>query len=161
MTADPAREYDLIGYMCAITATVFTALNIVVMRKCKEVHFSVLVLNLSIWAFVISGSLSAYLGHILGDVRLPDGWLQWVLVMFVAICGLSGQMLVAKALTLEGAGKVAVTRSLDMVLAFLIQVFIFGDVPDWLSILGAVFVLICVMGMGLEAQIHRASAQIP
>lgn len=36
--------------------------------------------------------------------------------------GLAGQVLVARALGLEGAGKVAVTRSLDIILAFVLQV---------------------------------------
>ena len=94
------------GYTCALLATVFTAANIVVMRKCKDVHFSVVVLQLSAWSLVTSAGLLAYLGPRHGDIRLPHGLWQWGLVAMVAAFGLSGQLLVARALNMEGAGKV-------------------------------------------------------
>ncbi|XP_052126325.1 solute carrier family 35 member G1-like isoform X2 [Frankliniella occidentalis] len=156
-----AVTYDVVGYACALLATLFTAGNIVIMRKCKDVHFSVVVLTLSAWSLVLSGGLLAYMGPRQGDIRLPHGLWQWGLVAMVAAFGLSGQLLVARALSMEGAGKVAVTRSLDIVLAFAIQVLGFGEVPDWMSVTGAGLVLVCVLGMGLESQLHRAAARVP
>lgn len=155
------HSYDVVGYACALLATVFTAANIVIMRKCKDVHFSVVVLQLSAWSLVISAGLLAYLGPRRGDMSLPHGLWQWALVCMVAAFGLSGQLLVARALSVEGAGKVAVTRSLDIVLAFAIQVLAFGEVPDWMSVTGALLVLVCVLGMGMESQLHRAAARVP
>ncbi|XP_034250367.1 solute carrier family 35 member G1-like [Thrips palmi] len=160
-TATAGHSYDVVGYACALLATLFTAANIVIMRKCKDVHFSVVVLQLSLWSLLTSGSLLAYLGPRQGDIRLPHGLWQWALVGMVAAFGLSGQLLVAHALSLEGAGKVAVTRSLDIVLAFAIQVLGFGEVPDWMSVTGALLVLVCVLGMGMESQLHRAAARVP
>lgn len=71
----------------------------------------------------------------------------------MSILGLSGQVLVARALGMEGAGTVAVIRSLDIILAFILQVTVFGEVPDWMSGLGAAAVLLCVIGMTFEKQI--------
>ncbi|KAE8743724.1 hypothetical protein FOCC_FOCC009635 [Frankliniella occidentalis] len=133
-----AVTYDVVGYACALLATLFTAGNIVIMRKCKDVHFSVVVLTLSAWSLVLSGGLLAYMGPRQGDIRLPHGLWQWGLVAMVAV-----------------------TRSLDIVLAFAIQVLGFGEVPDWMSVTGAGLVLVCVLGMGLESQLHRAAARVP
>jgi len=116
-------DYNILGYAAAILATLFTAINIVVMRKCKEVHFSVAVFQFSFWSLVISGGLVIFFA----DYSFPDNTTDWVLVMAMATFGLSGQVLVAKALRLEGAGRVAVTRSLDIVLAFIMQITIFGE----------------------------------
>ena len=67
----------------------------------------------------------------------------------------------AKALGKEGAGRVAVTRSLDIVLAFILQVTVFGEVPDLLSVSGALLVLLSVLAMGLEEHILYWSSLVP
>ncbi|XP_069703729.1 solute carrier family 35 member G1-like [Periplaneta americana] len=158
-----AQEYDLFGYLCALGATLFTALNIVVMRKCKEVHFSVVVLQLSLWSLLVSSTVLATAGrkHHEKLLSAPHGPYEWGLAVLVSVLGLTGQVLVAKALGMEGAGRVAVTRSLDIVLAFVLQVFAFGEVPDLLSISGALLVLLCVMGMGMEEQILYLASLVP
>lgn len=100
-------SYNILGYVAAISGTVFTAFNIVVMRKCKDVHFSVVVFQFSFWSLVIS---SLILG-LFGEIDIPTNTLhEWILVVLVAIFGVSGQILVAIALSHEGAGRVAVTR---------------------------------------------------
>lgn len=72
-----------------------------------------------------------------------------------------GQILVARALGMEGAGKVAVIRSLDIILAFILQVLVFNELPDWMSGLGATAVLLCVTGMTFEPQIKELFNRIP
>lgn len=67
-------------------ATLFTALNIVIMRKCKDVHFSVVVLHLSLWSFVTAATLLAIFaiyGH--EEIVPPRGWHEWILTGFVSI----------------------------------------------------------------------------
>ena len=75
--------------------------------------------------------------------------------------GLSGQVLVARALGMEGAGTVAVIRSLDIILAFILQVTVFGEVPDWMSGLGATAVLLSVSLMTFEKQVKQIIDKIP
>lgn len=113
------ENYNVLGYVAALFGTVFTAMNIVVMRKCKDVHFSVVVFQFSFWSLVISSCI-LFAG---GTPSIPDQTpTQWMLIVLVAVFGLSGQILVAIALTHEGAGRVAVTRSMDIVLAYVLQV---------------------------------------
>lgn len=154
--------FDVIGYSCAVAATIFTALNMVVMRKCKDVHFSVVVLHLSLWTLALSLTLLLTLGHHQSlYALLRHTPFDWAMAAVVSALGLSGQVLVACALGHEGAGKVAVTRSLDIVLAFILQVLAFGEIPDWISILGASLVLLCVLGMGLESQVLHFASLVP
>ena len=50
----------------------------------------------------------------------------------------------------ESAGVVSVTRSMDIAVAYIIQVVWFGDIPLWTSILGALVVVMAVFTMSLE-----------
>lgn len=158
-----SQHYDVFGYLSALGATLFMALNIVVMRKCKDVHFAVVVLHLSLWSLVVS--VAVLLGlrqhHHQQLFSVPHGFHDWGLAVVVSALGLSGQVLVAKALGKEGAGRVAVTRSLDIVLAFILQITVFGEVPDLLSVSGALLVLLSVLAMGLEEHILYWSSLVP
>ncbi|CAG7828486.1 unnamed protein product [Allacma fusca] len=152
------ETYNLLGYAAALCGTLFTAINIVVMRKCKDVHFSVVVFQFSVWSLIISAAIL----FAIGELTVPSESIHdWILIFLVGIFGLSGQCLVAVALTHEGAGRVAVTRSLDIVLAYVLQVIIFSEVPSWSSIVGAFMVMVCVIGMGVEDIVHRLFTSLP
>lgn len=114
-----AETYNVLGYVAALCGTVFTAINIVVMRKCKDVHYSVVVFQFSFYSLLISSGIL----FLFGEWEFPNNSNQeWLLCILVAVFGVSGQILVAIALGHEGAGRVAVTRSLDIVLAYVLQV---------------------------------------
>lgn len=81
--------------------------------------------------------------------------------MTVAMTGLCGQVLVAKALQVEGAGKVSVTRSLDIILGYAIQIYFFKDVPTASSIAGAFLILVSIVCMGFEKEIYGVCDFIP
>ncbi|XP_059489920.1 solute carrier family 35 member G1-like [Neocloeon triangulifer] len=156
------EQYDGLGYLAAVCGALFTAINIVVMRRCKEVHYSILVLHFSIWSLLIAGILTQIHGPWTSGGHLYYASLvHWGLALLIGVTGLLGQVLLARALSMEGAGKVAVTRSLDIVLAFILQVAFWGEVPDWKGALGAVLVCVCVAAMGAEEQLTRAAATIP
>ena len=50
----------------------------------------------------------------------------------------------------ESAGVVSVTRSMDIAVAYIIQIVWFGDIPLWTSILGAFVVILAVFTMSME-----------
>ncbi|XP_058798046.1 solute carrier family 35 member G1-like [Phymastichus coffea] len=220
--------YDIPGYICAILATFFTAINLVVMRKCSDIHYSVIVLNLSAWT-IVSASLLFSIAPInptanpliepinqvtdqpiinvtdlpifpvtekplatiitenpvkattmytgvdivppwptnqpvlteLNSSIFPKDGFTWLMILLVSITGLMGQILVAKALKIEGASKVSVTRSLDMILAYIIQVFFFDEIPSTTSIVGALLIFFSVICMGFEKEIYSICDYIP
>ncbi|CAG5090837.1 Similar to SLC35G1: Solute carrier family 35 member G1 (Homo sapiens) [Cotesia congregata] len=156
------ESYDMMGYICAIAATFFTALNIVIMRKCSEIHYSVVVLNISMWILVSSILFFFFVSEAHQHIQaFPHDWVTWGLILLVAATGLCGQILVTKALKIEGAGKVSVTRSLDIILAYVIQVYFFGDIPNSTSIIGAVLILGAVITIGFEREIYGICDYIP
>ncbi|XP_063973878.1 solute carrier family 35 member G1 [Diachasmimorpha longicaudata] len=156
------QSYDVMGYIYALLATFFTALNIVVMRKCAEVHYAVLVLNLSVWILLSAIFFFFVISEAHHRIRaFPSDWQTWGLICLVAATGLCGQVLVTKALKIEGAGKVSVTRSLDIILAYIIQVYFFGEVPNSTSIIGAILILMSIMAMGFEKEIYGVCDFIP
>ncbi|XP_065336285.1 solute carrier family 35 member G1-like isoform X1 [Cloeon dipterum] len=160
---DPSMTYDVLGYSAAVLGAFLSAVNIVVMRKCKEVHFSVMVLYLSVGSLVISLSLSfaaegpwaAGMGGSLWSAPL----VEWAYASLVGVTGLLGQVLLVIALNLESAGKVAVTRSLDIVLAFILQICYWSDVPDIMGAVGSVLICMCVIAIGIEEQIAQLFPQ--
>ncbi|XP_012251404.1 solute carrier family 35 member G1-like [Athalia rosae] len=154
--------YDFMGYVYAILATLFTAMNIVVMRKCLDVHYSVIVFVLSVWT-LLTAVFFFYVASENHKLKydLPHDWWEWGQITAVALSGLSGQVLVAKALKIEGAGKVSVTRSLDIILAYIVQVYFFGEIPTSTSIIGALLVLVSVICMGFEKEIYGICDIIP
>lgn len=46
-------------------------------------------------------------------------------------------------------------------LIIIIQVLIFNEVPDWRSMMGAMMVMVCVIGMGVEDVVHRLLNKVP
>ena len=161
------QSYDLVGYISALLATLFTALNIVVMRKCSEVHYSVIVFNMSLWSFISSVIFFTCVPmyHTKDDfhdrLNFPNDWFSWEIIIMITITGLAGQILVANALKIEGAGKVSVTRSLDVILAYLIQIYFFDEIPSKTSIIGAILIVFSVICMGFEREIYGICDFIP
>ncbi|XP_003702680.2 solute carrier family 35 member G1 isoform X2 [Megachile rotundata] len=156
------EPYNLMGYVCAILATVFTALNIVIMRKCSEIHYSTIIFNLSWWSLVTAVFFYFTVSEHHEQIpKLPVDWITWSKILLVAVTGLSGQILVTNALKIEGAGKVSVTRSLDIILAYIVQVYFFGDRPTSTSIVGALLVIAAVVCMGFEKEIYGICDFIP
>ncbi|XP_012275281.1 solute carrier family 35 member G1 [Orussus abietinus] len=157
-----AESYDVMGYVCAILATLFTAVNIVAMRRCLHVDYAVIVLNLSMWTFVTAVLFYFTVSekHRF-NIQLLADYYTWIKVVLVAITGLTGQVLVAKSLKIESAGKVAVTRSLDIVLAYIVQICLFHEFPSYSNTLGAMLILFSVLCMGFERQIYRCCDFIP
>ncbi|XP_057331896.1 solute carrier family 35 member G1 [Microplitis mediator] len=157
-----AESYDVMGYICAILAALFTALNIVIMRKCSEIHYAVVVLNISMWILISSILFFFLISEAHQHIQaFPNDWITWSLILLVAATGLCGQVLVTKALKIEGAGKVSVTRSLDIILAYIIQIYFFGDIPNSTSIVGAILILGSVITMGFEREIYGICDYIP
>jgi drug/metabolite transporter (DMT)-like permease len=106
-----------------VLCAAFTAINIVLVRKCKDVHFSVILLHYSLWSLVFSlGLLLLDEPFTTGGSLLNADLTQWTWAVVMGVLGLAGNTLLVRALNLEGAGKVAVVRSLQIVMAFGLQV---------------------------------------
>lgn len=132
------------------------------MRKCLEIHFSTIIFNISWWSLITAISFFfLFSENHEQKLKLPVDWLTWGKILLVAFTGLCGQILVTNALKIEGAGKVSVTRSLDIILAYVVQVYCFGDQPSSTSIIGAFLIILSVVCMGFEKEIYNICDFIP
>ncbi len=62
---------------------------------------------------------------------------QWVYLIVVAACNLAAQYLMIRAYMMAAASILAPFSYFTLLWATLVGVFIFGSVPDWLTIIGA------------------------
>ncbi|EFN66933.1 hypothetical protein EAG_02438 [Camponotus floridanus] len=153
------KSYNFMGYLCAILATVFMAFNIVVMRKCSEIHYSILLLNLSFWSY--ASSIFFYFtvhNHNIYEVVFINSWFIWSKIILVALIDLYSQILMMKALKIEGASKVSITRSQVIILVYMIDMYTHGytnffynsKVPTLTILIGTILIIFSVIGMSFE-----------
>lgn len=137
---DVSRE--LYGLLYSMGATIVGSSVYIFVRKVKSCHNSVILFNFSIVAIAETSILTA----VSGQFKLPvTGMAPWLL-MTLAVLSFYGQLLLTKALQLEEASIVSVTRaSAEVVCAFLFQIFIFGQVPDMSAVIGSVLVTSSVL----------------
>ncbi|MEQ2175931.1 hypothetical protein GOODEAATRI_022771, partial [Goodea atripinnis] len=123
------------------------ACTIVVLRKMgKSVHY-----YLSVWYYAVIGLIECVIiVSILSEWKLPScGQDRWML-MLIAVLGITGQTFLIKALQIEKAGPVALTRTVDVVLAFFFQFIFFNRAPTWWSLGGALCVVLSTSGVALR-----------
>ncbi|GBM53153.1 Solute carrier family 35 member G1 [Araneus ventricosus] len=142
-------SYDsekIYGLLAAILSLFCLSSTILLTRKVKCVHYSILTFNYSWVAILEVASLTA----VFGNFQWQQCGIQQIYVLLLASFSYSGLTLVVMALQCEYAGPVSTVRAAsDIGLAFLWQIFIFHDAPDSYGIIGAVLVLISVILINL------------
>ncbi|XP_051925483.1 solute carrier family 35 member G1 [Hippocampus zosterae] len=135
------------GTIAAFAGAIGAACTMVVLRKIgKSVHY-----YLSVWYYAVIGFVECVITvSILGEWKIPScGQDRWML-MLIAVLGIAGQSFLTKALQLEKAGPVALTRTVDVVLAFFFQFVFLGRAPSWWSLGGALCIVLSTSGVALR-----------
>lgn len=70
--------------------------------------------------------------------------------MAIGLLGIAGQTFLTKALQIEKAGPVALMRTMDVVLAFILQFLFLNRKPTWLSLGGALCVISSTSGVAIR-----------
>ncbi|KAJ2663031.1 hypothetical protein IWW48_001550 [Coemansia sp. RSA 1200] len=83
-------------------------------------------------------------------VRVPHTAYEWTVMGSVGAFAFVGQALLNRGLQLAPTGPGMLMRNLDVVFAFLFGITLFGEVPDWISVAGAVIIVGCAVAMGLH-----------
>ncbi|XP_066549341.1 solute carrier family 35 member G1 [Amia ocellicauda] len=135
------------GTIAAFTGAVGAASTFVVLRKMgKSVHY-----YLSVWYYAVIGLIECVIAlFVIKEWNIPFcGWDRWVL-MLIGLLGIAGQTFLTKALQLEKAGPVALMRTIDVVLAFILQFLFLNRIPTWWSLGGAFCVISSTSGVALR-----------
>ncbi|KAJ1769268.1 hypothetical protein IW140_005077 [Coemansia sp. RSA 1813] len=147
------------GAAAALVGAMSGALAYCVVRKVgRGVHSMVHVVYFGFLSMV--GSTAAmYAGaQRTPPVRAPGSVYEWTVMGMVGAFAFFGQALLNRGLQLAPAGPGTLMRNMDVVFAFLFGITLFGEVPDWISVAGAVVIVGCTVAMGLHKWIaSRAS----
>ncbi|XP_076856808.1 solute carrier family 35 member G1 isoform X2 [Brachyhypopomus gauderio] len=135
------------GTVAAFTGAIMAACTMVILRKMgKNVHY-----YLSVWYYAVLGLIECIIILlVMQEWTMPScGWDRWNL-MAIGVLGIGGQMFLTKALQIEKAGPVALMRTMDVVLAFVLQFLFLSRKPTWWSVGGAMCVVSSTSGVALR-----------
>ncbi|KAJ1936359.1 hypothetical protein FBU59_005078 [Linderina macrospora] len=135
------------GAIAALIGAMAGALAYCVVRKVgRSVHAMVHVVYFGFLSFVGS-SIAMF---VFQNPRLPQTTYEWTVMGMVGTFAYLGQVLLNRGLQLAPAGPGTLMRNMDVVFAFLFGITLFDEVPDWISVLGAVVIVGCTIAMGLH-----------
>ncbi|RKO86602.1 hypothetical protein BDK51DRAFT_38498, partial [Blyttiomyces helicus] len=139
----------------ALAGAILSAIAYCLVRKIgKRVHFMVHVTYFGFMSIIISG-----VGTLIGGAAIPvSDWtpVQWVILSgvgvaaFIAQCFLNAVRVVhadpnfhlpSQGLQIAPAGPATLMRNLDIVFAFVFGLYIFNEVPQVTSVIGALIIL--------------------
>ena len=131
------KNQQMWGLVYSMAATLVGSAAYILVRKVKDVHSSVILMNFSVVAIVETSIITL----VLDGFKMPDcGVAPWLLVA-LAILSFYAQLLLTRALLMEEASVVSVTRSSsEVVCAFIFQIVFFKHIPEWTAIVGAALV---------------------
>ncbi|KAJ2442106.1 hypothetical protein GGF42_007069 [Coemansia sp. RSA 2424] len=99
---------------------------------------------------VLSMVGSGVLMFVVQSPRLPDTKWEWAMMGALGAFSFVGQVLLNRGLQLAPAGPATLMRNLDVAFAFVLGITLFGEIPDLVSVLGAVLIVACTVAMGLH-----------
>jgi drug/metabolite transporter (DMT)-like permease len=147
------------GTIIALVASLLLSLTYIIMRKLRKTSTAVIITVFSLesitFGILVLTMLSTVFhedaGQFAKGIGLPKTMRDAFLLCCNGICGCCGLLLMTVAMKIEEAGPMALVRSVDIVLAFLLQIaFLPDEVVHWTSLLGALLVCCSVLISGLR-----------
>ncbi|KAJ2852312.1 hypothetical protein IWW36_000455 [Coemansia brasiliensis] len=129
-----AEEGQLRGAVSALVGAMSGALAYCVVRRVgRAVHSMVHVVYFGFLSMVGS-SIAMFAWQ---EPRMPASSREWILMGMLGTFAFGGQVLLNRGLQLAPAGPGTLMRNLDVVFAFVFGISLFDEVPDWISVGGA------------------------
>ena len=135
--------YLLLGQVLAIVAAITSSITLINLRKLKSTPAAVVVFWFAT-SIVFFGSIALYMLGTFKPIDLTD-MLCTGLLCTIGLMSVLEQYFLTIALQHEDATTISVTRSFNIVLAFLWEVVIFDVTVTWTSIVGAILVSACIL----------------
>ncbi|XP_059095461.1 solute carrier family 35 member G1-like [Tigriopus californicus] len=150
------QTHHFVAASMAVIGTLLAAIGMVVTRALRDVNIFVV----SSWNGVIGSFPGFIISLCLGTFSIPS-WSSVGYLVALGVLSFIGQGLMTAAFRFEEAGIISLARKAeDIVLAFLIQILYFGDIPTILTLLGTVIITVCILISGFR-KILEKSAQTP
>ncbi|XP_059804034.1 solute carrier family 35 member G1 [Hypanus sabinus] len=135
------------GTVAAFGSALCAAMTLIVIRKMgKSVNYF-----LSIWYYSAVGSiLSMSAVSITREWSLPFCGMDRAFLILIGLLGIGGQVFLTKALQIERAAPVALIKTTEVVLAFILQYLFLNHSPTWWSLGGAICVTSGTSGVAFQ-----------
>ncbi|XP_076357561.1 solute carrier family 35 member G1-like isoform X2 [Tachypleus tridentatus] len=132
----------IIGSILAFGSCLAISVIMIAVRKLRSTNYATINLTFSILLIIVNSAILI----ITGDWSFPSCGKEGLLLSLMGVLVTFGQFFQTAALKLEEAGLISISRTFDIVIAFIFQVTLLDEEILWTSVLGAV--LIC-SGVGL------------
>ena len=134
--------YALVGIASALFAA---GASITIRYLSKKHHTYEIVFYFLFTAMLVSGYLMK------DEFVIPQG-IAWVYLIAIGLVSLIGQIFLTRAFTHENAAVVAVTRYIGLVFNVLWGVIFWLEIPDWMTVLGGVVIVVACITLSLKVQ---------
>ena len=146
------NTYYYIGAGIAGSGALISGFLNLAINYCRQVNSVVLLLWSGLGGLLVSSLAFTFDSN----ARFFDGRLaqvsseQWTAYFCMAGAGILSYFSMTRALQLIDPTLVAFVRSLEIVLAYLVQAFWMADIPEPSSVFGSSLVILCVILIGFE-----------
>ena len=150
--SESKSELYYIGAILGVLTAALDGLVNISINFCSEVHSLVL-----LWWSGLGGLIVSFItltfhsqAKILNLEFSEVSNQQWIAYVGMSLVGLLAYFCMTKSLQLIDPTVVSFIRSLEIIFAYIIQVVIMHEIPDYLAGIGAILVLICVGSIALQ-----------
>ena len=143
-------NYYSFGAVMAICCAVCGALCNVSINKCPNVHSVALVFLSGVAGAVISiiGCLLDTESQVIFNMEALS-LKTWSILVLISVIGVLAYFSMTESLKYITPTSLSVLRALEIVFAYACQIILLGQMPDWMSILGASLVMLSVIGIAM------------
>jgi len=140
-----------IGVILALSTAVIGSTANVIIAKCESVSSSVLVFYSGLGGVVVALACSFMDPHnrIVFDIASIT-YKEWIILVMLGSSGLIGYYSMTRSLQLIPPTTVAVLRALEIILAYIAQAAVMGEIPNILAVTGSTIVMFSVIAFALE-----------
>jgi len=143
-----------IGVILALSTAIIGSTANVIIAKCDSVSSSVMVFYSGLGGVVLALACSFMdpSNRIVFDIT-SISYDEWLILFMLGCSGLIGYYSMTRSLQLIPPTTVAVLRALEIILAYIAQAVVMGEIPNTLAITGSTCVMFSVIAFALEETI--------
>jgi len=147
----PSSSNYYLGVLMAVCTAMFGALNNVVIARCEKVSSKVMVFYAGLGGVIIAFICSYFdeENKIIYNISAISGN-QWLILTAMGSAGIIGHFCMTRSLRLIPPTTVAVLRAKEIILAYVAQAALMGEIPNAISISGSSLVMLSVVAFALE-----------
>lgn len=136
-----STHLDPFAVLVALAGAFFAAVSYVIVRKLRQTEHE---LTVVFYFPLVSTPASVPLA--IPGALMPQGW-EWAGLVGLGVVTFIAQVAMTRSLLLEKAGRATSVSYLQVIFAFVWGMLFFGEYPTWLTVAGALCILLSTVGV--------------